>query len=221
MACETLPPPLAPLRLTLPGGAALVGADLATLAQPSMAPLAPFFRLADVAVKTVDVVRAIPDALSVPPDPTQILQRLPALVDALAQLLPILPQVSLPLTAVGVLDGVIEELRRTRARLAALDLQARRIEYARARARELGDARLLEQAGCAELDLATAVAHVLSPLASVQGLLAILGLLLGLAGGPSLPPWNFTESDDRGVLESQLRALEDALRAVRGSLQLP
>lgn len=221
MSCETLMPPPVPLHLTLPGGAELVGDAIAALAQPALAPLVPLFRVADVAIKTVDVVRAIPDALSVPPDPTQIVQRLPALLDALAQLLPIVPQLSVPLTAVGVLDGVIEELRRTRARLAALDLQARRIEYARARARELGDARLLEQVGCAEQDLATAVAIVIAPLASVQGLLAILGLLLGVAGGPSLPPWNVSATGDRGVLDAQLRELEDALVAVRGNLPLP
>jgi hypothetical protein len=221
MACEHLPPPSLPFRLVLPGAGELVAFDLGAVAQPALTPLMPFFRLLDVVVKAVEVLRAIPDALSVPPDPTQIAQRLPALLEATAALGPLVPQVAVPLTAVSVLDAVIEELRRTRGRLEALDAQMRRIERARDRARALDDPGLAELAGCAEEDLEIAVDHILAPLDALRALLSVLGLVVGIGGGPPLPPWAIGSSHDRAELVRDLAALEHALADVRGGIPLP
>ncbi len=221
MSCEQLPPPPLPFRLVLPGAAELVGFDLPTLAQPALGPLAPVFRVMDVVAKAVDVLRAIPDALSMPPNPAGILQRLPALVQAAGELLPLVPQVSIPLTAASLIDAVIEELRRTRGRIEALDAQARRIDRARTRASAIGDLRLAESAGCAEGDLSRAVEAVLAPLDALRGLLGVLGLLLGLAGGPPLPPWRVSNSQDRTELVRDIAALEQSLTELRGRLPLP
>lgn len=221
MTCEQLPPPAAPFHIVLPGAAELVGFDLAAMTQPALAPLAPIFRLIDVVAKAVEVLRAIPDALSMPPNPAGIVQRLPALLEAANQLLPLAPQVSVPMTAAALLDAVVEELRRTRGRIEALDAQARRIERARARALAIGDLRLVEAAGCAELDLATAVKSALAPLDALQGLVSMLGLVLGMAGGPPLPPWQVSSSQDRGALVRDIAVLEQSLLAVRQRLSLP
>ncbi|MBE7449158.1 MAG: hypothetical protein HS111_09750 [Kofleriaceae bacterium] len=221
MACEHLPPPPLPFRLVLPGAGELVAFDLGAMAQPALAPLMPFFRLLDAVVKAVDVLRAIPDALSVPPDPTQIAARLPALLDAAAALTPLAPPASVPVTAVSLIDAVIEELRRTRGRVEALDGQARRIERAKARAHALDDLRLAELVGCAEEDLVTATEHVLAPLEALGTVLSILGLVLGVAGGPPLPPWLVTSPGDRAALVQDLLALEHALADVRARIPLP
>lgn len=221
MACEHLPPPPLPFRLVLPGAGELVAFDLGAVAQPALAPLMPFFRLLDAVVKAVDVLRAIPDALSVPPDPTQIVARLPALLEAAAALTPLAPPASVPVTAVSLIDAVIEELRRTRGRIEALDAQARRIERAKERARTLADLQLAELADCAEDDLVTATEHVLAPLEALRAILSILGIVLGLAGGPPLPPWVVTSPRDRAALVLDLLAFEQALADVRGRIPLP
>lgn len=221
MSCEQFLPPAAPFRLVVPGAAELIGFDLAALGQPSLAPLAPIFRIIDVVAKAVDVLRAIPDALSMPPNPAAIVQRLPALLQAASELVPLVPQVSMPLTAASLLDAVIEELRRTRGRIEALDAQARRIERARARALALGDLRLGESASCAELDLRRVTEAALAPLEAVRGLLGVLGLLLGLAGGPPLPPWRIEGASDRAALVRDILALERSLAAVREGLPIP
>ncbi len=221
MSCEQLPPPPVPFRIVLPGAAELIGFDLAALAQPALAPLAPMFRVMDVVAKAVDVLRAIPDALSMPPNPAGILQRLPALVQAASELLPLIPQASVPLTAASLIDAVIEELRRTRGRIEALDAQARRIERARERASAIGDLRLAASAGCAERDLARAVEAVLAPLDALRGLLGVLGLLLGLAGGPPLPPWRISDSQDRAELIRDIAALKQSLTSLRERIPLP
>lgn len=221
MSCEQLPPPPLPFRLVLPGAAELVGFDLPALGQPALAPLAPLFRVMDVVAKAVDVLRAIPDALSMPPNPAAIAQRLPALMQAAGELLPLVPQVSVPLTAATLLDAMVEELRRTRGRIEALDAQARRIERARARAAAIGDLRLAESAGCAERDLTRAVEAVLAPLDALRGLLGVLGLLLGMAGGPPLPPWRISDSQDRAELIHDIAVLEQSLTALRRRLPLP
>ena len=221
MACDHLPASPAPFRFVIPGAGELIAFDLGAVGQPALAPLAPFFRLLDTVAKAVDVLRAIPDALSMPPNPTEIIQRLPALLAAAAELAPLIPQVSVPLTAVSLLDAVIEELRRTRGRIEALDAQARRIDRARARALALSDLRLAESAGCAEEDLATAVGAVLAPLDAIRGMVGMLGLLLGMAGGPPLPPWQVSNSTDRAELVRDLAAMEHALADVRGGIPIP
>jgi hypothetical protein len=221
MSCEQLHAPPAPFRLVLPGAAELIGFDLAALGQPALAPLAPLFRIVDVVTKAVDVLRAIPDTLSMPPNPTAIVQRLPALLQAASELVPLVPQVSVPLTAATMLDAAIEELRRTRGRIEALEAQARRIERARDRALAIDDLRLAESAGCAERDLRKVVEAALAPLEALRGLLGVLGLLLGLAGGPPLPPWRLGDAADRAALVRDILAIERSLVAVREGLPLP
>jgi hypothetical protein len=156
-----------------------------------------------------------------PPNPAVIVQRLPALLQAASELLPLIPQVSVPLTAATLLDAVVEELRRTRGRIEMLDAQARRIERARTRALAIRDLRLAESAGCAERDLQTAVDAALAPLDALRGLLGVLGLLLGLSGGPPLPSWILGDATDRADVVREIAALEQSLLAVRERLPLP
>jgi hypothetical protein len=205
----------------LPGGPTLVHQDLATVAQPALAPLMPLFDIIDAVVTAIGVVQAIPDALGPPPDPSGLLSLMPKLVEKLEKLLTLVPQLSVPLTAVGLVDGVITALEQARSQLVALMAQAERIATAQARAAELGDPDLARLVGCAQDSLAQETANVGRSLGPVGGVLGILRLLLGLIGGPEVPDLS---SMDGLPLDGAIAALDEliaALRTVRDAIPLP
>src|SRR4051812_34186057 len=49
------------------------------------APLAPFFNLLDLVLAIVECVKAVPAAISLPPDPSKIFQCIPPLVEAVGK----------------------------------------------------------------------------------------------------------------------------------------
>jgi len=221
LPCVKIGPIPEATRLVLPGGPTLVHQDLATVAQPALAPLMPLFDVIDAVVTAIGVVQAIPDALGPPPDPTALISMMPQLVEKLEKLLALVPQVSVPMTVVGLLDGVITAIEQARRQLVALMVQVARIGAAEARAAELGDQDLTRLVGCARDSLAQEAANVGRALGPVGGVLGILRILLALIGGPEVPDLS---SLDGLPLDGAIAALDQliaALRAVRQAIPLP
>jgi len=221
LPCIEVAPVAEALRLTMPGGATLVHQDLATVAQPALAPLVPLFDVLDALVTVVGVVQAIPDALGPPPDPSGLIQLMPALSEKLSKLLGLVPQVSVPLTVVGLIDGVITALEQARSQLAGLLEQVARILRATERAAEIGDPELARIVGCAQAGLQQSTSNVGRTLGAVGGVLAILRILMGLIGGPEVPDLG---SMDGLPLDAAMAAIDDLiglLRTVRDAVPIP
>ncbi|MCP3163165.1 hypothetical protein [Myxococcus qinghaiensis] len=219
--CIHIPPlPEAP-TLTLPGGATLQHHQLLQAVQPALAPLTPLFDIIGAVLALGEVVKAIPDALGPPPDPTAIAAALPKLAEKVSKLLRLVPQLSVPYTAVGVIDIVLGELGRARGQLMHLQLRLSSVAQARLRAAQLGDAGLLAVAGCAEANVAQEAANVGKALAALSQLMALLNVLLGLVGGPQVPDFSSLEGSALEEAIAPLDAIVRTLQQVRAAIPIP
>ena len=94
--CLEIPEIPDPFAITLPGGVTIEQINLAQAIQPALTPLVPFFDVIDAIVAVFNCVKAIPDTLGPPPDPTALAVCIPELGEKVAKLLRLLPQLSLP-----------------------------------------------------------------------------------------------------------------------------
>jgi hypothetical protein len=216
-----LPPSPDAQKLSLPGGAVLLDPDVLRLAQPALAPLTPFFQVLDAFLGIVKVVQAIPDAFGPPPNPTGIVSALADLAPKVATLGGLLPQLSLPLTVVSSLDTVVGALQQATARLDAIDALAAKATTASERSQVLGDAQLAQLAACAQEDVQTATANLLRELAPAAGVLGLLGPLLALIGGPTLPSLDTLKGVPLAGLRRALADLVGVLTAIREAIPVP
>ena len=216
-----LPATPEPLRATFVGGATLVAQDLVKAAQPALAPLQPLFDIIDAISTTFKVIQAIPDAFGPPPDPTGLISLLPELAEKVSKLAGLVPQLSVPLMAVNLIDGIIRELERAQSQLRALVDTLARAAAAGQRAQELGDVDLARLAGCAQEDTATATGNVLRSLGPVAGILGIVSPLLSAIGGPQLPDLSSLEGAGLDQALAALDGLIEVLRTARGAIPIP
>ena len=220
-ACEHLPPSAEPQKLSLPGGATLLDPDVLRVGQPALAPLTPFFQVLDAILGVVKVLQAIPGAFSAPPDPTGIVSALADLAPKIEKLAGLAPQLSVPSTVVSVLDISINVLQQASTRLDSIDALAQKATSAKSRARTLGDAQLAQLAACAQEDVQTATANLVSELAPLGGVLGLLGPLVSLIGGPTLPTLDSLKGVPLSGLRSAIADLVSTLTSIRQAIPLP
>ena len=165
--CLEIPEIPDPLAITLPGGVTIQQINLMEAIQPALTPLMPIFDIIDTVVAVFNCVKAIPDSLGPPPDPTALAACIPELAEKVAKLLRLLPQLSLPYTIIGIIDLVIDTLRQARSQLVHLQQQMQQILGAIDRATELEDAGLMAITSCAQANVAQEAANVGKALASL------------------------------------------------------
>ena len=141
--CIEIPEIPDPFQLTLPGGVTIEHINLMEIIQPALTPLMPIFDIIDTVVAVFNCVKAIPDTLGPPPDPTVLAACLPDLAEKVAKLLKLIPQLSLPLLIVRLIDLVIDTLRQARSELMHLQQQVQQILSVIDRATNLEDAGLM------------------------------------------------------------------------------
>src|SRR5678815_2803995 len=121
------------LSVTFPGGASLdaelpdvgvpdpmeLSKQLLAQANAALAPLGPVFNLIDVALALFNAVKTIPDAIS-HLDPSKISDALPDLAEKAGKLAPLVPQLSVPLMVVGLIDTLLAFLGGLAGQLRAL-----------------------------------------------------------------------------------------------------
>lgn len=103
--CIEIPEIPDPFGLTLPGGVQIEHINLMEVIQPALTPLVPLFDIIDTIVAVFNCIKAIPDTLGPPPDPTVLAACLPDLAEKVAKLLKLIPQLSLPLLIVGLIGA--------------------------------------------------------------------------------------------------------------------
>ena len=185
--CIEIPEIPDPFQITLPGGVTMEHINLMEVIQPALTPLVPLFNIIDTVVAVFNCIKAIPDTLGPPPDPTAIAACIPELAEKVNALLRLIPQLSLPYTIIGIIDLVIDTLRQARSQLLHLQQQMVQILGAIDRATELEDAGLMAITSCAQANVAQEAANVGKSLASLGKLIGLLNLFLGMVGGPEVP----------------------------------
>ena len=235
--CTQLPSPPTVKQIQFPGGASLeqilaagseipdsldVATTLLSQANAALAPLVPLFDILDTVLVIVECVKAIPDALGPPPDPSGVAACLPVLSEKVAKLLALVPQLSLPALIVDVLDCVIGFLEGVRASISALIGKQAQIVIAQTRATELGDANLEDIVACAEANLALQIDAINESLTPVTRLLSIISGFLELLGLPTVP--DLATALDPSDLDGALAVLTlviNTVRTVRDQVPIP
>lgn len=185
--CLHLPEIPDPFALTLPGGVTIERINLIEVIQPLLAPLMPLFEIVDTIVAIHNCVKAIPDALGPPPDPTVIAACIPELGEKIAQLLKLIPQLSLPILLKQICRLIVQTLREARSALVHLRDQMLRILKAIDRASDLADSGLMAVISCAQANAAQEAANVGKMLASLGRLIGLVNLFFGMLGLPEVP----------------------------------
>lgn len=219
--CIEIPELEPPFDLTLPGGVQIQHLNLMEVIQPALTPLVPIFDIIDTVVAVFNCIKAIPDSLGPPPDPTVLAACLPDLAKKVDKLLKLIPQLSLPLTIVGLIDLVIDTLLQARSMLLHLQQQVVQILGTIDRATELEDAGLMAIAQCAQANVAQEAANVGKSLASMGKLIGILNLFLGMVGLPEVPDLTDLAGRPLDQAVEPLDAIVGQLRTVRSAVPVP
>lgn len=219
--CLEIPEIPDPLSITLPGGVTMQQINLMQAIQPALTPLMPLFDIIDTVVAVFNCVKAIPDSLGPPPDPTALAACIPELAEKVAKLLRLIPQLSLPYTIIGIIDLVIDTLRQARSQLRHLQQQMQQILGAIDRATELEDAGLMAITSCAQANVAQEAANVGKSLASLGKLIGILNIFLGIVGGPEVPDLSNLAGRPLDDVIPPIDAIIEALQTVRSAVPVP
>jgi hypothetical protein len=211
------------LSLTFPGGAALdpqlpdlgfadpmqLSKQLLAQANAALAPLVPVFNIIDTVIALFQAVKAIPDAIT-HLDPSKISDALPDLTRKAAKLLAIVPQLSVPLMIVGLIDTLLAFLGGLSGQLRALIDQQIRIQHAENRAAELGNVQLQTVVDCSKGHVAAQLASLAEGVAPVNRLIALINVFTQLAGLGPLP----NLSDLGRDAQAALKPLDDTVKAL-------
>jgi hypothetical protein len=219
--CIEIPELPDPISITLPGGVTMESINLMEQIQPALTPLVPLFNIIDTVVAIFNCIKAIPDMLGPPPDPTVLAACIPELAEKVNALLKLIPQLSLPYTIIGIIDLVLDTLRQARSQLLQLQAQVQQITGAIDRATELEDAGLMAITACAEANVAQEAANVGKSLASIGKLIGILNMFLGMIGAPKVPDLSGLADVPLDEAIEPLDAIVESLQAVRNMVPVP
>ena len=219
--CIEIPEIPDPFAITLPGGITLESINLMEQIQPALTPLVPLFDIIDTVVAVFNCVKAIPDTLGPPPDPTVLAACIPELAEKVSKLLKLIPQLSLPYTIIGIIDLVIDTLRQARTQLLHLQAQMQQILGAIDRATDLDDAGLMAITSCAQANVAQEAANVGKSLAALGKLIGLLNLFLGMVGGPEVPDLSDLAGTPLDEAIPPIDAIIETRQGVRDAVPVP
>jgi hypothetical protein len=218
------------LSVTFPGGASLsaqlpdlgfpdpmqLSKQLMAEANAALAPLTPVFNLIDVVLALYQAVKAIPDAIS-HLDPGKITDALPDVARKASKLLPLVPQLSVPLMVVGLIDTLLAFLGGLSAQLRALVDHQARIQRAADRAAQLGSAQLQVVVGCARDQVDAQMTSLAQSFGALNQLVALVNVsaeLAGLPGIPALPELGADAADALQPLDDVVHLLQTFRAAI-------
>lgn len=210
--------------VTFPGGASLdaelpevgvpdpmeISKQLLAQANAALAPLGPVFNLIDVALALFNTVKAIPDAIS-HLDPSKITDALPDLANKAARIAAIVPQLSVPLMVLGLIDTLLAFLGGLSGQLRAIIDQQVRIQKAENRAAALGNAQLQAVADCSKHQVSAQLQSLAESVAPVNRLIALINVFAQLAGLGPLPDLSNLGTNAAAALQG----LDDAVHALQ------
>lgn len=225
--CQVINADLDQVCIPLPGGGEIcfhpgagnipvpsdICADLLPRLQASIAALAPLMCLIDVALALIEVVKAIPDSLGPPPDPTVLAEAIANLVEKAACLLPLIPQLSICPLIKALLDLIINCLLDIREQLLNLATLRVEVDDGRARSLELGGVVLLDAAlDCSEDNADLLEAALGGGSEALQRLIDVtVNPLLQVAG---LDPIQVDMTMKAGAPDEVIAALDAAIAAL-------
>ncbi len=219
------------LCVTFPGGAEMcvqmpsvtvpdpseLSKQLMAQANAALAPLMPVFNIIDAVLALFNCVKAIPDALGPPPDPSKLAKCMPDVAKKVSKLLKLIPQLSIPLMIVGLIDVLLAFLEGIRDQLRAVIAAQVRIAAAATRAAQLGNVQLSVIVDCATANIDAQMRNLGEGAAPVNRLIGVINLFVELAGLPKLPDLS-NLGHDAGAALGVLDGLVEQLKTARSAI---
>lgn len=214
--CIELPPKPAPLEVTLPGGVTIQHNDLAQIIQPALTPLVPLFNIVDTVVSIFNCLKAVMTL-----NPKEIAKCMPGLAENVGKLLKMIPQLSLPLMLLGLIDLVIDVLSQVRNELVHLQGRMGQVTRMIDRAKDLDDYGLMVVAECHQKNVEMEARNIGQNLASLGRLFGLINLFMGMVGGPQIPDLSSLSGKPLDEFFEPLDALVGALKVARQAVPIP
>ncbi|MBI3184813.1 MAG: hypothetical protein HYZ28_21965 [Myxococcales bacterium] len=219
------------LCVTFPGGAEMcvqlpttsvpdpmeLSKQLMAQANAALAPLVPMFNILDVVLALFACVKAIPDSLGPPPDPSKLAKCIPDLAEKAGKLLKLIPQLSVPLMIVGLIDVLLSFLEGLRGQLKAIIDAQVKIAQAATRAAELGNVQLQTVVDCANANIEAQMKNLGEGAAPVNRLIGVINLFMEIVGLPKLPDLSNLGTDAQAAL-APLDAIVEQLKTARAAI---
>ncbi|MFZ5446546.1 MAG: hypothetical protein ACOZQL_41545 [Myxococcota bacterium] len=181
----------------------------------------PVFNILDAVIAVFNTVKAIPESLGPPPDPTKLVSAIVEMTKKVSKLLRLVPQLSLPYTILGVVDLILDTLGRLRDQLVFLSHSAQRLASLTHRAAELNDPGLAAVAACARANIEQEAANLSKGLGAVSTLLGILSIFTSMIGGPKVPDLSSLSGKPLDEAVKPLDDLVKTLQQLRSSVPVP
>lgn len=198
-------------QIPFPDGMAMAKSLLAT-ANAAMAPLNPIFKVIDLALLIVEAFKAVPEMVT---NPAKLIALLEKVVQAASALTKIIPPLSVPLLALGMIDLLIAFFTGLVVTLRQLVHFVERIEAATAEIPRYPHLQFVVDTSNENLKVTMrSLESGMTPIAKVMRL---TNLLLQLAGLPPLPDVAHLPDNPREAIEPVEDMLR-TLRAVRGMI---
>lgn len=197
--------------VTFPGGGTLCvqtgmrTGDLVAMTEAMFAmlntalmPLVPLFNILDVLVAIFNCIQAVPKVVA---DPLALVDCLKQLAQAIAKILAMLPELSIPRLIKGILLVIGLMLTGFAMELQALAAQEARIAAAATAAAQPGNIALQAVVDCASGNIATKIQNLNAGMAPVNRFIGLINtLLLLVPGSPKVPTVGDLGSDAAGAL---------------------
>lgn len=218
------------LKVTLPGGAVIpvmvpevfpselqIAKALIGQASGAMAPLVPVFNLIDAMLSVKDFAEAVPGVIT---DPGALVSAIEKLIEKITKLAGLIPQLSVPLMLLDLIDVTITALGGVVTQLEAVAVQTAKIATSEALAAEPGNESLLEVVDCAKGLLAKMNAGISEGLGPINSFFAMINIFLGLLSLGQIPDLSALPEDTAEAIEA-LGAVVKLLQDLRATIPIP
>jgi len=199
-----------------PGSGLQFAKQLIAQASAILAPLSPIFNIIEIMQALKKLSEALTDALGPPPDPTILAEAIEELVSKIDKVLKLVPQLTVPLMIVGIIDTIIQSLDGLVAELEALVEGLQRIEVGKGLVAEVPSLQCVIDA--AEISMQSQFDALGTALALLNPFFSLVNQFCELVGLPELPlPDDMDPEDLEGSVQT-LRDLVNTLAKIRDSI---
>jgi len=185
----------------------------------ALSPLIPVFNIIDAVLSVQDCIKAVPKAItSLSPKP--ISDCISDLAKKTAKLANLVPQLSVPLMIVDIIDAFLSTLNGIIDELEAIVVQEAKIAAASTAASQPGNESLAAIVQCSTAVVAQQKQGLSAGLGPLNSLIGVLNLFLELIGFEALPDLADLPEDSQDAIDG-LRSAVELLEKIRDAIPVP
>jgi hypothetical protein len=190
--------------------------NLLSQASSILSPLTPVFNIIEAVIAIKDFAEAVPKLIT---QPNEVVEAVKKLVKSIDKLISLIPQLSVPLLIVDIIDVTIVCLNAIVEEYEKIITQANKIDIARQRAINENNSSLLAITVCADTQLDTIQLGVEQSLEPLNSLFVVMNIFLQLIGQDPIP--SLSVSDDAEDAIDDLEEFVKLLTDIRNIIPIP